>query len=137
MAHGAGFWRAGARCRLHVSDAGAVRHEVFHGRAADRACSDGPAEAAIGPVYDIGQICDDPQYIARESITTVDDPDLGPLKMQNVFPRMVRTPGRVRHAGPRLGQHQREVLEELIEQGLPAEIAARLRAKAPDSDKAG
>ena len=95
------------------------------------------AEAAIGPVYDIGQINEDPQYIARESITTVDDPDLGPLKMQNVFPRMLRTPGRVRHAGPRIGAHQREVLEELIERGLRAEVAARLRAKAPGSDKAG
>jgi len=95
------------------------------------------AEAAIGPVYDIGQICEDPQYLARESITTVDDPDLGLLKMQNVFPRMVRTPGRIRHAGPRLGEHQREVLEELIERGLPAEVAARLSAKAPGSDKAG
>ena len=30
------------------------------------------AEAAIGPVYDIAQISEDPQYLARESITTVD-----------------------------------------------------------------
>ena len=95
------------------------------------------AEAAIGPVYDIAQICEDPQYIARESITTVDDPDLGPLRMQNVFPRMLRTPGRVRHAGPRMGQHQREVLDELVESGtLSAEVAARLRAKATSEDGA-
>ena len=87
------------------------------------------AEAAIGPVYDIAQICEDPQYLARESITTVDDADLGPLRMQNVFPRMLRTPGRIRHAGPRIGAHQREVLDELVERGLPAEVAARLRAK--------
>lgn len=87
------------------------------------------AEAAIGPAYDIGQICEDPQYLARESITTVDDADLGPLRMQNVFPRMLRTPGRIKHAGPRIGAHQREVLDELVERGLPAEIATRLRAK--------
>ncbi len=93
------------------------------------------AEAAIGPVYDIAQIFEDPQYIARESITTVQDADLGPLKMQNVFPRMLRTPGRIKHAGPRVGEHQREVLAELVERGLPAEVAARLRAKGA-SDKA-
>ncbi|MBN9264026.1 MAG: CoA transferase [Hyphomicrobium sp.] len=95
------------------------------------------AEAAIGPVYDIAQIFEDPQYLARESITTVQDADLGPLKMQNVFPRMLRTPGRIKHAGPRIGEHQREVLDELVERGLPAEVAARLRAKGSKADKAG
>ncbi len=90
------------------------------------------AEAAIGPVYDIAQIFEDPQYIARESITTVDDEDLGPLRMQNVFPKMMRTPGRIRHAGPRIGRHQGEVLDELVARGLPAEVAERLRAKVPN-----
>lgn len=95
------------------------------------------AEAAIGPVYDIAQICEDPQYIARESVTTVQDADLGPLRMQNVFPRMLRTPGRIKHAGPRVGEHQREVLDELVERGLSAEVAARLRAKGASGDKPG
>jgi formyl-CoA transferase len=95
------------------------------------------AEAAIGPVYDIAQICEDPQYLARESVTTVQDADLGPLRMQNVFPRMLRTPGRIKHAGPRVGEHQREVLDELVERGLSAEVAARLRAKGASGDKPG
>ena len=54
-----------------------------------------------------------------------------------MFPRMLRTPGRVRHAGPRMGEHQSEVLDELVEGGaLPAEVAARLRAKVPGADGA-
>lgn len=93
-------------------------------------------EAAIGPIYDAAQMLDDPQYQARESFTTVADPDLGPLKMQNVFPKMSRTPGRIRHAGPRLGAHQDDVLGELEASGrLSAEIGARLRAFAASSTK--
>jgi len=88
-------------------------------------------EAAIGPVYDAAQIVDDPQYRARESVTTVADPDLGPLRMQNVFPVMSRTPGKIKYAGPRIAQHQDEVLDELQASGkLSAEVAERLRAMA-------
>ena len=87
-------------------------------------------EAAIGPIYDAAQILEDPQYKARESFTTVADPELGAIKMQNVFPRMSRTPGRIRFAGPRVGQHQDEVLSELEAAGkIKPEVAAKLRAK--------
>ena len=77
------------------------------------------AEAAIGPVYDIAQIVDDPQYQAREDIVTIADEDLGPLRMTNAFPFLSETPARIRHAGPRLGQHTHEVLREDL--GLSAE----------------
>jgi crotonobetainyl-CoA:carnitine CoA-transferase CaiB-like acyl-CoA transferase len=91
-------------------------------------------EAAIGPVYDAAQILQDPQYLARESVTTVQDPELGPLKMQNVFPRMSRTPGRIKFAGPRVAQHQDEVIAELEAEGkIDAETAARLRGLAMPS----
>jgi formyl-CoA transferase len=96
-------------------------------------------EAAIGPIYDAAQILGDPQYKARESFTTVDDPELGSLKMQNVFPRMSRTPGRIKFAGPQPGQYQREVLDELTASGrLDAAVAERLKAaaaKEPATDR--
>jgi formyl-CoA transferase len=95
------------------------------------------AEAAIGPVYDIAQIFEDPQYRARDSVTTIEDKDLGPLRMQNVFPRLSRTPGRIRHGGPRLGEHSGEVLDELVSAGkISAELAARVAALAKPSTKA-
>ena len=85
-------------------------------------------EAAIGPIYDASQIVDDPQYKARESVIDVPDADLGTIKMQNVFPRMSRTPGRIRFPGARLGQHQHEVLAELEQAGkITPEVAMRLR----------
>ncbi len=68
------------------------------------------AEAAIGPAYDIGQIFQDPQYQARSDIIEVLDEDLGPIKMTNAFPFMSETPAEIRHAGPRKGEHNRDIL---------------------------
>lgn len=67
------------------------------------------AQAAIAPIYDIEQIMNDPQYRALESIATVDDPELGSVKMQNVMFRMSDTPGRIRWAGRRLGEDNHAV----------------------------
>ncbi|MCX5515740.1 CoA transferase [Kaistia algarum] len=70
-------------------------------------------EAAIAPIYDIEQIFNDPQFIARGSIATVEDEDLGPVRMQNVFPTLSRTPGTIRRAGGRIDQDRDEILAEL------------------------
>jgi formyl-CoA transferase len=70
-------------------------------------------EAAIAPIYDIEQIFRDPQYLARNSVVAVPDEDLGPVRMQNVFPVMSRTPGAIRHTGGRVDQHRDEILDEL------------------------
>jgi crotonobetainyl-CoA:carnitine CoA-transferase CaiB-like acyl-CoA transferase len=37
--------------------------------------------------------------------------------MQNVVGKLSRTPGTIRHTGPRLGEHNREVLVDLL--GFP------------------
>lgn len=66
-------------------------------------------EGAIAPVYDVRQIFEDRHYRARGDIIEVPDADLGRIRMQNVFPFMSRTPGEVRHAGARLGEHNREI----------------------------
>jgi crotonobetainyl-CoA:carnitine CoA-transferase CaiB-like acyl-CoA transferase len=66
--------------------------------------------AAIAPVLSIADIFEDPQFLARETITTVEHPVLGPLKMQNVIPRLLGTPGRIRSCGPELGAHNHEIL---------------------------
>jgi crotonobetainyl-CoA:carnitine CoA-transferase CaiB-like acyl-CoA transferase len=71
------------------------------------------ADAAVAPVYTAADLLDDPQVQALEMITTVDDPDLGELKMQNVLFRMSETPGRIRHTGRSLGADTEKVLSEL------------------------
>ncbi|GAA2428898.1 hypothetical protein GCM10010421_15990 [Streptomyces glaucus] len=80
------------------------------------------AQAAVAPVQDVRDVMRDPQYRALGTITTVDDPELGPLRMQNVLFRLSATPGAVRWAGRPHGADTEEVLTEL---GLaPAELAA-------------
>jgi crotonobetainyl-CoA:carnitine CoA-transferase CaiB-like acyl-CoA transferase len=79
-------------------------------------------EAAIAPIYDAEQILADPQYRARDTVTTVEDEDLGPLRMPNVFPRLSRTPGRIRFPGGRIDQHRREILDELEQRARPRNV---------------
>lgn len=83
-------------------------------------------EAAVAPIYNAADIVEDPQYRALESIVTVDDPDLGPVRMQNVLFRMSETPGSIRWAGPRLGEHNEEVFREMgIDSESLRELAGR------------
>ncbi len=68
-------------------------------------------EAAVAPAYNVAQTFDDPQFRARENVATVPDEELGgPIRMQNVVGKLSRTPGRIRAAGPRVGEHNREIL---------------------------
>lgn len=57
-------------------------------------------QAPIAPVYETDQIVRDPQFLARETVVSVHDADLGEIRMQNVVPKLSRTPGRVRRTGP-------------------------------------
>ncbi|QHC33336.1 CoA transferase [Streptomyces sp. HF10] len=84
------------------------------------------AEAAVAPVQDVRDVFEDPQYQALNTVTTVPDPELGPLRLQNVLFRLSATPGAIRWAGRPHGADTDAVLTEL---GLaPADIAA-LRAE--------
>jgi formyl-CoA transferase len=56
----------------------------------------------------------DPQFAARDAIVKLTHPDLGEFAMHNVFPRLSETPGRVRHVGPRLGEHNKEIYQGLL-----------------------
>jgi crotonobetainyl-CoA:carnitine CoA-transferase CaiB-like acyl-CoA transferase len=84
------------------------------------------AEAAVAPIQDVRDVMTDPQYAALDTVTTVDDPELGLLRMQNVLFRLSATPGAIRWAGRPHGADTDEILTGL---GLtPAELAA-LRAE--------
>jgi crotonobetainyl-CoA:carnitine CoA-transferase CaiB-like acyl-CoA transferase len=85
------------------------------------------AGAAIAPIYDIEQLVNDRHVQATELITTVEDDDLGPLKMQNLPFRMLGSPGRIRFAGRNLGHDTDEVYAERL--GLDADCLADLRAR--------
>jgi crotonobetainyl-CoA:carnitine CoA-transferase CaiB-like acyl-CoA transferase len=85
------------------------------------------AGAAIAPIYDIEQLMGDPQVEALDAITTIEDEDLGPLRMQNLMFRLSETPGAIRFAGRRLGQDNEYIYSERL--GLDPERVAELRAR--------
>lgn len=62
----------------------------------------------IAPVYSIDQIAADPQMVAREAIVSVPDADFGSVRMQNVVPRFVGNPGKVKSTAGRLGEHNHD-----------------------------
>lgn len=71
-------------------------------------------EVVAGPVLNIKDIFNDPQYIFRKNIIDVADEDFGTVKMQNVVPSFSDTPGSVRYSGGQLGKDNRDVFIELL-----------------------
>ncbi len=71
-------------------------------------------EVVAGPVLNIKDIFNDPQYIFRKNIIDVEDEDFGTVKMQNVVPLFSETPGSVRYSGGQLGKDNRDVFIELL-----------------------
>jgi formyl-CoA transferase len=80
-----------------------------------------------GRIFTPPDMSTDPQYLARESIVEVEHPVFGPIKMQNAFPKLSMTPGKVKWPGPALGQHTDAVLSEIA--GFDGAGLASLRAK--------
>lgn len=68
-------------------------------------------------IFSVADIVADDIYAEREDIITVADSELGPVRMQNVIPKMLRTPGRVWRQAPALGQDNLEVYSEWL--GMP------------------
>ena len=120
------FASAGERSRRSEVLDGAVQKWIAARDLDDVLTAFEDAGAAIAPIYDVEQLVNDPHVIARETLTTVDDEDLGPVKMQNLIFRLGDTPGGIRWAGRRLGQDNEAVFAEL---GVDPSRLAELRAQ--------
>ena len=73
---------------------------------ADNLAHFGALDVTVGPVLSVDQLMTDPHVLQREVLVDVPDAELGSVTMHNVFPRLSRTPGRIRSPAPRLGEHQ-------------------------------
>ncbi|MCJ8285583.1 CoA transferase [Halomonas sp.] len=75
------------------------------------------ADAGVpaGLVYTAKDMLEDEHIKERGSIVEVPDRHGKPLPMQNVFPRLSQTPGKVRQVGPALGEHTETVLGDWLE----------------------
>jgi formyl-CoA transferase len=80
-----------------------------------------------GKIYTAPDMLEDAHFRAREAIVTTMHPKFGELKMQNVAPKLSKTPGSIRLPGPELGQHNEEVYGGILK--LSAEKISELTAK--------
>jgi CoA:oxalate CoA-transferase len=67
-----------------------------------------------GPINRVDQVLRDPQIQAREMVQVVMHPDAGPVTMAGIPVKLSRTPGEIRSASPRLGEHMAEVLADWL-----------------------
>lgn len=94
-------------------------------------------EAAVpaSRIFNIEDIFADPHYQARGMLAMPVDPELGPVAMANVVPRLSRTPGAVNWPGRDIGQDTAEILEEHL--GLGRDEIERLTKARVIYDAAG
>jgi succinyl-CoA--D-citramalate CoA-transferase len=78
-----------------------------------------------GRIQTIAQVLQDPHVIARESIATLFDTELGPMRMPAPVPHLSETPGALRWPGGHTGAHNDAVLLGLL--GMSAGDVSRLR----------
>ena len=78
-------------------------------------------QVPYSPIMSMADIFTEPHYRVRDMIIDVPEPTLGTLPQPGVVPKLSRTPGRVTHAGPPLGQDTEEILRECLKM-LPGEI---------------
>ncbi len=80
-----------------------------------------------GPIYNIEDIFNDIHYKARDMIKDIEVKNFGKLKMPGIIPKFSKTPGKIKWAGAKLGQHNKEIYKEKL--GLNEEELKNLTEK--------
>ncbi len=84
------------------------------------------AKVPAGKIYSVKDIAEDPQYRARDMIMRVVSKDGLTLDVPGIMPKLSETPGSIREAAPRLGEHTDEILASL---GITPEQRQAMRAR--------
>ena len=92
------------------------------------------AGVVAGPIYNMEQVYQDPQVLAREMLVYWDDPELGTFRNIGVPVKLSATPGKIRRRAPALGEHSTEILRE---RGFSATEIAELRQQGIVADNLG
>lgn len=71
------------------------------------------ADVPVGKIYSVRDMMNDPQFLARQMFEQHAFEDGTPVKLPAITPKMSETPGQTQWLGPRLGQHNQEVLSAL------------------------
>jgi formyl-CoA transferase len=84
------------------------------------------AEVPAGRIYTAADIARDPHYAARGMLADIVAGDGEPLKVPGIVPKLSATPGEIRSAAPKLGEHTEQVLSDL---GYSVEEIGAFRSK--------
>ncbi|MET3107587.1 crotonobetainyl-CoA:carnitine CoA-transferase CaiB-like acyl-CoA transferase [Oxalobacteraceae bacterium GrIS 2.11] len=71
------------------------------------------ADVPVGKIYSVADMMTDPQFLARNMFEQHFFKDGSPIKLPAISPKLSTTPGQTRWLGPELGEHNREILQEL------------------------
>ncbi|REK65278.1 MAG: carnitine dehydratase [Brevibacillus sp.] len=85
------------------------------------------AAVPVGPIYSIVEIVEDEHYRARNMLEEIRLPDGETVLFPGVVPKLSETPGGHEWVGPRLGEHNEEILKGLLR--LDDAELARLKEK--------
>ncbi|MFS0646949.1 CaiB/BaiF CoA transferase family protein [Siminovitchia sp. 179-K 8D1 HS] len=72
------------------------------------------ASVPVGPIYSIKEIVEDEQYKARDMLREVELPGGEKVLVPGIVPKLSRTPGDLDWIGPKLGEHNEDVLTEFM-----------------------
>ena len=75
------------------------------------------AAVPVAPVHQIDQLVENPQVKHREMIVTLEHPKAGTVKSPNFPVKFSKTPAEVTRPAPMLGQHNAEILGDLLGYG--------------------
>jgi crotonobetainyl-CoA:carnitine CoA-transferase CaiB-like acyl-CoA transferase len=68
------------------------------------------AGVPVGPIYSIEEIVNDEQFQARDMLQNVTLPDGENVLVPGIVPKLSETPGSIEWIGPKLGQHNDEII---------------------------
>jgi crotonobetainyl-CoA:carnitine CoA-transferase CaiB-like acyl-CoA transferase len=116
-----------------ASNLGRVEHEAEIDLALSNWCAKNDSESILnslneskvpgGPIYNVEDMINDEHFNARELFETVEI-NGQPLKIPAILPKLTKTPGATRWPGPALGEHNEQILGELL--GLSSEAIGEL-----------
>lgn len=68
----------------------------------------------VGPIYNLDQMLDDPHVKVRGIITSVEHPTAGTVRSPGFPVKLEKSPASIRMPAPTLGQHNEEILGQLL-----------------------
>jgi len=80
-----------------------------------------------GNIYRAPEMLEDPHFAAREALVAIDHPQHDNFVMQNVAPKLSKTPGKVDWVGPELGAYNEAIYGELL--GMSSTVMADLKER--------